>query len=251
MNIMDLAHFSCQADRMCLVSRRSEANYLLLSPQTKLFRVTTNSGNIHYVWYEAADNYEYEFPAACRAFLEDDNMLDEDIFDVKSKQEVKPNEEVFCVNGYTYYLHKEERGDLVIRRICAYPSQQIVEQVIAEDYRDVVIENIYLANFYLLEGDGLKYVLTCWGVVYKRGIVYLPLFTEDWHCLCELSVTSYVREELPVGAVFHAKGLYFQSATDEKEKLYLRYSEIPFAFNKLKSKQKEEPTRIVQFNFKK
>ena len=249
MNVMDLKHSSCQADEMCIVDCQSKAKDLLLSPIAKLFRITTNSGKVHYVWYESADNYEFEFPTAWRAFLEDDDMLDDDIFDIKSKQEIKPDEDIFCSGGFVYYLHREERGDLVIRRICAYSSQQIVEQIIAEDFRDIVVENIYLSNFYLIEGKGRKYVLTSWGVVYNGGFLYIPIFDEDRHYIYERPVTSYVREELTIGAVFCANGVYYQTATDENAKLYLRYADTPFAFNKATSRERVKPAKIVKMNF--
>ena len=261
MSVLDLRHSSCQADEGCIVYCRSQANILLKTPDAKLFKITTQAGKVHYVWQDAPDGYEYEFPVACRAFAEEDDLADDDIFDVKIRQEIIPDEDIFCFGGYVYYLHAKPNSNLVIYRICAYSSQKIVEQIIAEDFHDIVAENIFLSNFFLLDGKCRKYIMTCWGIVYQDGFLYMPIFDEDRHYIHERDVTAYVREEIPPGTVFMHEDklarngkMYYQTAVDEHGKFYLNYSNNPFNFDDKKEKkyQTENKTaRIIQVNFTK
>lgn len=251
---LDLKHSSCQADEGCIVYCKSHADILLGSSFCKLFRITTKKQKTHYVWMEAPDDYDIEFPCACRAFQENPDLLDDDIFDIRTKQEIIPDRDIFCFAGYVYYVHAKPNGNLVIRRICAYSTQQIVEQIIDEDFHDITAESIYLVNFYTLEDNCRKYVMTCWGVVYQDGFLYVPIFDEDRHIIHERGVNSFYREEIPVGTIFKTRDLYYQTATDEQGKFYLNYSRSPFLFNaKTKNIIKDEqrqPARIIQMNFK-
>ena len=261
MSIMDLRHSSCQADEGCIVYCRSHANILLKTSDARLFKITTQTDKVHYVWQEAPEDYDYEFPVACRAFEEKDDLRDDDIFAVKIRQEILPDNDVFCFGDYVYYLHAKTNGNLVIYRICAYSSQKIVEQVIAEDFRDLTIESIYLAKFFLIDDNCRKYVATCWGAVYDGGRLYVPIFDEDRHFFYERDVGSYDREEIPVGTVFAhddssvpSGKMYYQTAIDEHGELYLNYSKNPFTFNNTVNKkidnQKQTP-RIIHVNFRK
>lgn len=226
---------------------------LLNTTDAKLFRITTQTGKTHYIWRDTPDKYEYEFPAACRAFLENDDLLDDDIFDVKIRQEITPDEDIFCFAGYVYYLHRKQNGNLVIRRICAYSSQRIIEQIVSEDFHDIDIENIYLSNFFVMEDNKRKYVMTCWGVVYQEGFLYIPIFDEDRHFIYERDVQSFIREEIPVGTVFKANDMYYQTAADEQGKFYLNFSDNPFVFKRTKfhTDGNKSKALIIKMNFKK
>lgn len=254
MSVLDLKHSSCQADEGCIVFCKSHADVLLNTTYAKLFRITTATDKVHYIWQDAPDEYEYEFPAACRAFLEDGDMLDDDIFDIRIREEIVPDEDIFCFAGYVYYLHRKQNGDLVIRRICAYSSQKIVEQIISEDFHDIVAESIFLDNFYLMAEFGRRYVMTCWGVVYPGGFLYIPIFDEDRHYIYDTPIQSYIKEEIPAGTVFKARGMYYQTALDEQGKIYLEYSRSPFLFNRADESRianQNKTARVLKVTFKK
>ncbi|MBQ8481583.1 MAG: hypothetical protein IJ532_03530 [Alphaproteobacteria bacterium] len=251
---LDLKRSSCQVDEGCIVYCKSHANVLLDTSDAKLFRIITAADKVHYVWRDSPDDYEYEFPGVCRAFTEDGDLLDDDIFNIKVRQRIIPDNDIFCFGGYVYFLHRKPNGNLIIRRICAYSSQKIVEQIISEDFHDIVAESVYLVNFYIIEGRGRHYVMTCWGVVYQGGFLYIPIFDEDRHFIYERPVQSYIKEEIPSGTVFKANGIYYQTATDEEGKLYLNYSRNPFLFNQRVNHlitNENRTARIIQANFKK
>jgi len=229
---LNLWHSSCRADEGCIVYCKSQANVLMATSCAKLFRITTNADKVHYVWRDSPDDFEYEFPIACRAFIEPPDMLEDDIFDVKLIQEIVPEQDIFCFNGYIYYLHRKKNGNLIVRRINAYSSQKIIEQMISEDYHDIEIENVYFSNFYVVEAHGRKYVMTCWGIVYQDGFLYVPIFDEDRHFIYDRPIESYMKEEIPVGKVFMANKMYYQIAQDEENKFCLNYSRSPFLFAK-------------------
>lgn len=253
MSLLDLRHSSCQVDTdECIVFCRSHANVLLATSYAKLFRITTKAGKVHYVWRDAPEDFDYEYPAACRAFKEDDDLLQDDIFEVKAAEEIVPDKDVFCFGGYVYYLRGKPNGNLVIRRICAYSSQEIVERILADDFRDIVAESIYLANFYVLEDNRRKFVMTCWGIVYEEGFLYIPIFDEDRHLIYERPVASYIKEELPVGAIFKCEenGKYYQISRDERGKFYLNYASIPFLFNRNQQKTTEHGHTAKIINIK-
>ncbi len=253
MAILDLKHSSCQVDEGCIVYCRSHANILLDSSNAKLFRITTAADKVHYVWLDSPDDFEYEFPGICRAFLEDSDLLDDDISDIKIRQEIIPDEDIFCFAGYVYYLHRNPNGNLIIRRICAYSSQRIVEQIISEDFHDIEAESIYLANFYQMADYGRQYVMTCWGVVYQGGFLYIPIFDEDRHFIYDSPIQSYIKEEIPAGTIFKANGMYYQTAADNEGNIYLNYSRSPFIFNRAIEKpiNQNRRARILQVTFNK
>ncbi|MBR1601362.1 MAG: hypothetical protein IJ677_07265 [Alphaproteobacteria bacterium] len=233
---------------------KSHANVLLNTSDAKLFKITTAKNKVHYIWCDSPDDYEYEFPAACRAFKEDDDLLDDDIFSITVKQMIIPDKDIFCFAGYVYYLHRKQNGNLIIRRICAYSSQKIVEKIISEDFRGICAESIYLANFYIFEENRRKYVMTCWGIVYQDGFLYIPIFDEDRHFIYDRPIQSYMKEEIPIGTIFKANGMYYQNALDEEGKIYLNYSRSPFVFNHKNIsdlKNKNKTAKIIQVTFKK
>lgn len=247
----NLWHSSCQADEGCIVYCSSQANVLIDSQNAKLFRITTATDKVHYVWRDSPDGYEYEFPAACRAFMEDFDMLDDDIFNIKNKQQIIPDKDVFCFGGYVYYLRHTANDNLVIRRICSYSSQEIAEAIVADDFPDEVAESVYLVNFYQLENRGRKYTLTCWGVVLENGILYIPVFDEDRHFMEEVPIGAFLKEEIPVGTILTVRKMYYQVAEDDHGKLYLNRARNVFLLNKNIKTRTEAPARIIKVSFNK
>ena len=79
--------------------------------------------------------------------------------------------------------------------------------------------------------------MTCWGVVYQDGFLYIPIFDEDRHLIHERAVESYIKDEIPIGTVFTCENekqngkRFYQSAADERG-FYLKYSHSPFLFNR-------------------
>lgn len=245
MALLNLWHSSCQADEGCLVFCSSHANLLLNTASCKLFRITTEAGLTHFVWREAPDDYELEFPVACRAFIENEKLMDDDIFAVKSSQQITPEQDIFCYAGYVYYLHKNNRGNLVIRRICAYSSQKIIEQIILDDFGAEVPQSIFLSNFFELKDNRRQYVMTCWGVVLADSYVYLPIFDEDRYHIYTRPVNAFIKEEIPPGGIFKAHEHYYQAALDEQGKLYLNHSSNVFLLNRQRQALKNEHQTII------
>lgn len=229
MKKLDLRLSSCPADNRCLVYCRSQADLLLGCDDATLYRVVTKRNRTHYVWGD--EGYPLT-GAACRAFQEDEIMLDDDIFDVKFMHKVIPEESIFCFGGYVYYLQSRIYGNTVIKRINAYSEQKIIESIMHDYFREYDLESVYLANFYVLEGNTRKYVMTCWGVVCRENLVYFPVFDKDRHFIHERDLDEYVKEEIPAGTIFTAHGKYYRTAKAQDGRLFIEYSDIPFVCGK-------------------
>lgn len=246
MNLFDSAG---QTDEVCLVYCRSQANLHLQCTNAVLVRLKTNSGHEHIVWMDA-DNHGME--AYCHAFYVMQSDADDDLSDVLYRVEVRPDKDVFCYNGNTYFLHAADNGNCRIMMLKVYFSQNIVEDIEHQDDLGKNPEAIFLSNFYWLKDNCKKYVLTCWGVVYADQTNYLPVFMEDCRYITENGLSSFMREELPVGAIFEKNGYFYKVSKSADGKLCLERAKSVFLLGKEQNKPQAEPiqARIIKVNFK-
>ena len=119
----------------------------------------------------------------------------------------------------------------MIRRINAYSSQSIIEQLMHERYPQYIVESVYLANFYMQETHQRKYIMTCWGVTFDEGRFYIPIFDDDRHWFDEYEIWVFVISEIEIGTIFHSGGSYYQTILDDNEKIRLIKNKSPFVFN--------------------
>lgn len=237
MALLDLFNSSCQADAMCLVYCKAQANLILDSQNAVLVRIRTKSGLSRIVWMDK-DDLVNVCPKFRPAFYEFQDIPDAEKNICYSKQVLKPNEDVFAYNGGAYFLYQMPSGNQSIRMLKAYGSQKIVENLehYAERHNDV--ENIYLANFYATQGSQKQYVLTCWGIVRHNGCDYLPIFADDLHYLEEHQPDYFLRYELNVGEIFKRNNYYYKVIKDADGKLCLLFSKLVFALNNDKTDAK-------------
>ena len=128
MAVLDFFRASRQADELCIVYCKSHANVCLGCDDAVLVRLVTKANREHIVWMDAsgAENGIYGYVRAFHEFQED---VDDDVGDVKYRQEIRPDYDVFCYNGSVYYLYGAEGGNYVIRRLYVYNSQHVVETI--------------------------------------------------------------------------------------------------------------------------
>ncbi len=251
--VLDLFQASCQADALCMVYCKAQANLLLECDDATLVRVKAPESHEHIVWVDpsALQNGIFSFT---RAFYETQTEFDEDIGSAVTMEAIKPDQDIICYNGSSYYLYKAKTGNYCIRRLRAYCSQRIVEEMerqTAEEKGE--IENIFLSNLYLFDGKEHNYALTCWGIVYASGCNYLPVFDEDQHYVRDYNLSAFTRKEIPVGGIFKNNGCYYKLKEDESGKLYLEYSKMVFALNRTENTKPPEfkTARVISVNFRK
>ena len=179
---MNLFNSSCQADDICTVYCKAQANIYLDCKNASLVRLKTASGHEHIVWMDdsLANQGIYSY---ARAFYEPQEWQDDDLGDVKYRIFIQPNKDVFCYNGNTYFLDSPQNKNLKIRRLRAYCSQDVVEEVERQTYENKVPTAVFISNFYTYDGKSQNYALTCWGISYENETNYLPIFDEDHHYL--------------------------------------------------------------------
>ena len=238
---MDLFQASCQADELCLVYCKCQANLYLGCDNAVLVRLVTKTNREHIVWMDASLSKQGVYSYA-RAFHEFQEDAEDDLGDIKFSQEIQPDEDVFCYNGSVYYLYAAISGNSAIRRIRAYCSQSVVEAIERTEEKEP-IEAIYLVNFYLYDGKRRNYAFTGWGVAYQNGCNYLPVFDEDRHYVEEYLLSAFIREELPVGTIFKNNGYYYKVMQDEKGKLCLEYSKVLFTLGKTANERSAPPEK--------
>ena len=253
---MDLFKASIQADALCMVYCKAQADLYLEADTAVLVRLKTAQDQEHIVWMDPSALQSGEV-SIVRAFYEVQSDFEDDIGDIRTIEVIKPDSDIFCYNGESYYLYKAKTGNHTIRRLRAYAAQDVVEEVERQTYKEKGIENIFLSNLYLLEENKRTYALTCWGIVYDEGCSYLPVFSEDQHYVEEYDLNAFVREEVPVGGIFKNNGYYYKLMQDDDGKLYLDYNKMVFALNKdspsPKTKFESTPksAKIICANFKK
>ena len=243
MNALTLRQSSCDANDQCVVYCQSMANLLLENAtNSSLLRLTTEDGNVHFVWSDLS--IKTEFPEFVPVFQ---GSGDDDICDIKEIHEIADGE-VFCFNGWVYCLHKMNNGKTIIRSVRTLWSQKVVEDMAFYDFDASPIKEIYMVNFYDIE-NGKKYCTTCWVKMLENNMIeYLPVFDEDEYYFMDRDVTSYLKEEVFVGGRFSAHGYYYQLNKDKNGKLYLSRSNHPFIISKNDDKTKEEKrVKIIKF----
>lgn len=254
---MDLFRASSQAGALCIVYCKAQADLYLETDNAVLVRLKTVSNQEHIVWMDPSA-LQNGAVSIVRAFYEVQTEFEDDIGDVRTIEVIKPDSDIFCYNGESYYLYKAKTGNHTIRQLRAYATQAVVEEVERQinEGKDIV-ENIFLSNLYLFDGQKRNYALTCWGVVYEGGCSYLPVFSEDQHYVEEYDLGAFIREEVPIGGIFKNNGYYYKLMKDDNGKLYLDYDKMVFALNKdspvKKTKFESTPSvaKIVFANFKK
>ena len=247
---MNLFNSSRQADEICMVYCKAQANLYLDCENAVLVRVKTDKGTEHIVWMDeslCADGvYTY-----CRAFYEPQMLADEDVGDIVCRIEIQPDSDIFCYNGNVYYLYSAQNKNQQIRRLMAYFSQSVVEEIERQNCENQIPEAIFISNFYTLDGIGKYYALTCWGISYRGYTNYLPVFKEDQHFIDEYELSHFVREELNVGDVFKNNGYYYKIRQNQLGKLELEQAKSVFLFGR--EDVPESPVvpvaRIVSVNF--
>ncbi|MBR1756192.1 MAG: hypothetical protein IJ738_01330 [Alphaproteobacteria bacterium] len=249
---MNLFNSSCQADEICLVYCKAQANMYLDCDNASLVRLKTVAGHEHLVWMDetlaAQGVYSY-----VRAFYEPQEWAEDDLSDVKYRIFMRPDKDVFCFNGNVYFLYAAQNKNYQIRRLKAYAMQYVVEEIERQTYENKFPDAIFLSNFYTLDGKSKNYALTCWGIAYQEGCNYLPVFDEDRHYLEECQLSQFTREELSVGTVFKNNGYYYKVLKGADGRLGLEQAKSVFMLGKSDDFSKEQPTQkatIISFDFK-
>ena len=238
MALLNLLACSRQADEFCHVYCKAQANMLLDCKNAVLVQLVSRAGYRHIVWMDpvARDN---GIDSYVRAFYEFSEDRDDDLSDPVSEQLIAADKDIFCYNGNAYFLNTQPNGNLSIRLMTMFPTQDAVVSLDrnSEDEPKIPI-NVFLAKFSLVENNTLQYALTCWGIAYEDECNYISVFDDDSHWLQEYALGSFVREELPVGSVFKKDDYYYKLVTDADGKLCLEKSSSVFAFNRTKSVSK-------------
>lgn len=225
--VLDLFKASRQADEFCIVYCKCHANLHLGCNDAILVKLVTKAKRTHIVWMDASQA-KFGIYAYVRAFHEFNEDADDDLSETEFREEIRPDQDVFCFNGSAYYLYGAESGNYVIRRLYAYNSQRVVEMMEKTEDHRAPIESVFLSNFYLFDGQRRNYACTCWGIVDKDGCSYLPVFYEDSHYVQDYDLSAFIREEIPIGGVFKNNGYYYKVLKDSGGKLYLEFSKLPF-----------------------
>lgn len=250
---LDLYKASSQADAFCRIYCKAQANLYLECRDAVLVRLKTTDDREYIVWTDP-DLLSDGVLSIVKAFYETQTEFEQGIGKVAVMESIKFNQDVFCYNGSVYYLHEAKTGNHCIRRLRTYGSQTVVEQIERQTYKGKGAENIFLSNFYLLDGQKRTYALTCWGVVYKDGCNYLPVFDEDRHYVEDYPLSAFDREEVSVGEIFKNNGYYYKLLQDENGKLFLDCSKMVFVLNQT-SIRKRPPeftrARVISVNFQK
>ncbi|MBQ7633288.1 MAG: hypothetical protein IJS88_04160 [Alphaproteobacteria bacterium] len=250
---LDLFKASHQADVFCRIYCKAQADLHLKCDNAVLVKLKTEKNRTYIVWMDP-NELKKGVLSIVRAFYENQTEYDNDIGKVYAMETIKIDSDVFCYNGEVYYLYGAMNGNYCIRKLMAYGSQKVVEQVERQTYEGKEIENIFLSNFYLLDGSKKNYALTCWGISYDGECNYLPVFAEDKHYVEGYSLSAFVREEVRVGDIFKNNGYYYKLQQDEDGKLWLDCSKMVFTLNKPSRDEKLSEfssAQVIIANFKK
>lgn len=242
---MNLFNSSCQADEICQVYCKAHANVRLDCDNSVLVRVKTTAGREHIVWMDeqlaAQGIYSY-----VRAFYEPQEWADEDLSDVVRHTFIRPDNDVFCYNGHAYFLYATQNKNFQIRRLMAFGMQSVVEQIERQTYEDKAPEAIFLSHFYTMDGKSKNYACTCWGISYKDGTNYLPVFDEDRHYIeDDYKLTHFVREEVAEGSVFKNNGYFYKLLLENDGKLVLEQAKSVFLLGKSDDYPKKNDLRTT------
>ena len=235
MALLSLLACSHQADEFCLVYCKAHANVLLGCENAVLIQLISKAGKRHIVWMDpvACDN---GIDSYIRAFYEYNGDGDDDLGEAVSKQVITPDKDIFCYNTNAYFLNTAPNGNMSIRLMKMFPTQDAVESLDynSEENPQIPI-NVFLAKLSLVQNNALEYVTVCWGIVYEDGSRnYVTVFDEDYHWLQEYRIEAFVREEMPVGSIFKKNGYYYKLVSDDKGKLCLEKSSSVFTFSRPK-----------------
>lgn len=249
---MNLFNSSCQADEVCIIYCKAQANVYLQCENAVLTCLKTKNGHEHIVWMDenAAEQGIFSY---VRAFYESQEWAEDDLSDAVYRVILQPDSDVFCFNGNTYFLYAAQNHNNQIRRLKAYCSQAVVEAVEYQTFKHKVPQAVFLSNFYTFDGKRRNYALTCWGVSYEGETNYLPIFDEDRHYLEECTLSQFTREELSVGEIFKNNGYYYKVLKGKDGKLELEQAKSVFLLGKADDYPTIEPIRtakIISVNFK-
>ena len=145
--IMDLFAASTQADEMCRVYCKAQADLYLKCDDAVLVRLKTLDNQEKIIWVSERAMHS-ELLEFVRAFKEDSSAFEVDVGNIKTIETIDRDSEIFCFDNSTYYLHKAMNGNDCIRRLRAICSQSVVEQIERQEVQGDDIESIFLSNFY-------------------------------------------------------------------------------------------------------
>lgn len=240
---MTLRQSSCHADESCIVYCNKEANLVLHCSDSVLARVTTTDGVYHFVWTDP--HADLEIPEFCPIFKEDD---EDAICEIEDIMVLQVND-IFCFGGEAYYLSQNNRGTLIVRRICLYSSQEIVEKIAwYDDDPEPVTDD--LIKLYDLRG-GKKFVMYTWQVHREHSVEYMPVFDGEDKLFDGLIHALTEKERMPVGSVLCHQHKSYVLLQDVDKKLYLSTSGAKFnllmqAQRELGDKEEESSTKTVK-----
>lgn len=249
---MDFFNSSCQADEICLVYCKAQANLYLNCDNAILVRLKTAADHEHIVWMDDGLASQGIF-SYVRAFYEPQDWADDDLGDVKYRTIIRPDTDVICYNGNAYFLYAPQNKNMQIRRLKAYFSQAVVEEVERQTYENKVPDAVFLSNFYTMDGKSRDYALTCWGVSYENATNYLPVFDEDHHYLEEYELSHFTREEIPIGGIFKNNGYFYKLLSGPDGKLGLEQAKSVFLLGKNDQTPQVKPVqqaKIISVNFR-
>lgn len=216
---MNLYKCSTQADASCVVYCRSQARLLLRAAcpeaeiNAKLVKVLSKTG-VFYVWTDMdSKNEELYF---CPVFAGEE----EDIPAIENVVEIKPYE-LFCHDGFLYYAHPKKNGDIVIRLITTFVTEDMIRLQMADDKEAAPVIEVYLVNMFAV-GQGKKFVLTAWVAVCEDLTVnYIPVSFNDFELLAEHNIGALLKEEVLVGQPFRMRNKFCTLQKDNAGKLFL------------------------------
>lgn len=246
MALLDLLTCSRQADELCLVYCKAHANVLLDCENAVLVHLVSKAGIHHIVWMDPV-SVQNGIDSYVRAFHEYTEDGDDDLGEAVSTKIIEPDKDIFCYNDNAYFLYGAPNGNMSIRLMKIFPTQDVVKSL---DYNSTdkpkIPINVFLVKFSIVENNTLKYALTCWGVAYEDECNYINVFDDDSHWLQEnKNLNVFVREELPVGTIFKKNDMYYKLVSDDEGKLCLERSPSIFTFSRKSHPAPMESARLI------
>lgn len=245
MALLDLLTCSRQADELCLVYCKAHANVLLDCENAVLVHLVSKAGKHHIVWMDPV-SVQNGIDSYVRAFYEFNEDGEDDLGEAVFKKIIEPDKDIFCYNGNAYFLYTAPNGNLSVRLMKMFPTQDAVVVLDQDSEQEPKAPlNVFLAKFSIIENNEINYALTCWGIAYENECNYITVFDDDSHWLQEYNLSVFVREELPVGTIFKKNDMYYKLVTDDKGKLCLERSSSVFTFSRKSHPAPMESARLI------